>query len=286
MKKKKDLGIMLAIVLLSLGLIMLFFPYESLNGLKLGKYSLKINRYGDLGAFVSGLTTPFLSIAAFILLYLTYKSQKQELNESKIILQAQNNTLQKQQFETTFFNLLNLHHSIVNSIDLRITTSPSYPGIASLAFQSSKSEIKKGRDCFLIFYEELEKDYEEFSKENRQKKKDDQQIERVVIKKAYYSFFEKNKFDLSHYFRNLYHIVKFVNEANIINKQMYISLLRAQLSSNELLLLFYNSLSAYGEKKFKPLIEKYHFLKNLADEDLFQEEHLKEYEESAYGKPS
>lgn len=72
-----------------------------------------------------------------------------------------------------------------------------------------------------------------------------------------------------HYFRHLYRIVKFVDTTPFLPKNdfetryNYIGILRAQLSRNELIFLFYNGLSCYGNEKFKELIEKYSILKIL-----------------------
>ncbi len=281
--KTKDWGLLIAITFLAIGLLFLFFPYNVLNGLHIGKYTLVVNKYSDLGTFVSGMTAPFLSISAFILLYLTYKSQRQELADSRTILQKQADTLEKQQFETTFFNLLNLHHSIVNAIDVKIVTTTT-DRIAGTSYD--KVDIKKSRDCFLTFYSGLHTAY---GKVERKKWNSTTNVydllpltELDVVKKAYSNFFDKHKYDLGHYFRNLYHIVKFVHNSQAINKQEYISILRAQLSTHELLLLFYNGVSEFGTK-FKPLIESYHLLKNLPKADLIIKEHLNEYNASAYG---
>jgi hypothetical protein len=273
MRNKLDLGVRLAIVLLSIALLMLFFPYFMLDGIKFWKFKLTIPDYDTLGPFIEGITAPFLSIAAFILLYLTYKSQKQELTDSKEILRQQNATQQKQQFETTFFNLLNLHHTIVNSIDLKISTKHTNQWEGKHWYET---EIKHGRDCFLTFYEGFETAYK------RQKREDLSDKELTIVKKAYYNFFGKHQYDLGHYFRNLYHIIKFIKKSDIQEKQMYVSLVRAQLSSHELLLLFYNCVSDYG-LKFKPLISEYHFLKNMPREEyLLDTSHEQFYDSEAY----
>ena len=44
--------------------------------------------------------------------------------------------------------------------------------------------------------------------------------------------------------------------------------IRAQLSSYELLLLFYNCHSSLGKKKFSPLIVKYALLENMSQDNL------------------
>ena len=68
------------------------------------------------------------------------------------------------------------------------------------------------------------------------------------------------------------------------NKKNYTNFVRAQLSSHELALLFYNCLSKNGKVKFKTLLEKYSLLKNIDKYLIFNHEHLDEYEKSAFGK--
>src|SRR5215213_5051365 len=45
------------------------------------------------------------------------------------------------------------------------------------------------------------------------------------------------------------------------DKHLYTNLVRAQLSSYEIALTFYNCLSEMGREKFKPLVERYALLK-------------------------
>ncbi|WP_206669895.1 putative phage abortive infection protein [Paenibacillus luteus] len=74
---------------------------------------------------------------------------------------------------------------------------------------------------------------------------------------------------MAHYFRNLYHIVKIVDESEEIDegdKYSYIQILRAQLSSYEIVLLAYNGLTEKGEK-FKYYINTYFLLHNMDSAD-------------------
>ncbi len=83
---------------------------------------------------------------------------------------------------------------------------------------------------------------------------------------------------LGHYFRHIFQTVKFVNDQEILNykeKYDYIKILRAQLSTHEQVLFFYNSLSTIGmpwerdqgikDENFK-LITKYNLVKNITFE--------------------
>ena len=101
---------------------------------------------------------------------------------------------------------------------------------------------------------------------------------------AYDIFYKKSRADLSHYFRTLYHIIKFIDQSEITDKAQYTSITRAQLSSHEQIMLFYNCLHINGKEKFKPLIEKYALLKNLDRSYIVNKDFLDEYERSAYGE--
>ena len=66
-------------------------------------------------------------------------------------------------------------------------------------------------------------------------------------------------------------------------KKRYTNFIRAQLSSNELGVLFYNCLSDRGAK-FKDLVEKYALLEDMRFEVLLNTEHRELYAPGAYGE--
>ena len=103
------------------------------------------------------------------------------------------------------------------------------------------------------------------------------------INKTYLAFYDEHQSEFGHYFRSLYNIVKFVDNSQLENKKLYTNLIRAQLSSYELALLFYNSLSDMGFEKFKPFIEKYSLLKTVPKNALINPpDHLPLYDNAAY----
>ena len=80
---------------------------------------------------------------------------------------------------------------------------------------------------------------------------------------------------MSHYFRNIYHILKFITENEIQNKldyQKYADILQSQLNDDELFLLFYNFIVFEDESKKEfstiNICNNYHFLENLGHENL------------------
>lgn len=206
--------------------------------------------FGDMFGAVNALFSGF----AFVGLIYTILLQKKELSLQRKELQltrgemagqrtqmeSQAATLKLQQFESTFFQLLRVHGDIVNAIDLVRTTD---------------NRETKGRDCFKVFCKRF--DSQMFG--NFGSKTDAEQIRR-----AYAAFYEHNEAEVGHYFRHLYHIIKFVDSSDVDDKRRYTSFVRAQISSYELQLLFYNCLSEHGNLYFKPLIERYGLLKHLS----------------------
>lgn len=113
-------------------------------------------------------------------------------------------------------------------------------------------------------------------------------IKRAIEANDYgvYSYISSTtRFD--HYFRHLYRIFKYVDSTELIEdneRYDYACIVRSQLSDYELVMLFYNCLTANGRAKFKPLIEKYSIFNNLREELLAKREHKKEYSEKAYDR--
>ena len=98
--------------------------------------------------------------------------------------------------------------------------------------------------------------------------------------------YDRHQSNLSHYFRNLYHVIKFIAESQLDEKQKkrFASLARAQVSTHELTLLYYNCLADYGREKFKPLVEKYTLLESIDHELLIDSTPaLADYAASAFG---
>jgi len=258
-KRPRDLGLIISIGLLLIGLISIFIPFNIFDGINVGKFYIHIGKYNELGDFISGITAPFLSIAAFVLLYLTYSSQKKELQESRTILKNQNELINKQQFENTFFNFINLHNQIVNQIEITITqTSKTSKGT------TENRTILKGHDCFVRTYENFRLLYQHLSANQAKMKTPIYPDKKDFINAVFIEFFKDRYSSLGHYYKNLYQIVRFVDNANISNKSNYTDIIRAQLSTNELLMLCIYCLSN-GKEEFKPLVEKYSLLKDIAE---------------------
>ncbi len=257
--------------------------------------------FGSVNAIFSGL-----ALAGIILTILLQRKelglQRDALKATREEFKTQNETLKIQRFENTFFNLLNQHHRIVNSIDFRyykkkekehqiVERSPFdlTHVIMQRTFISSEppppAEEKEvvlisGREVFRFRYNQMVYDISN-SRRNFQK--------------VYLEHYKIAQTDFGHYFRNLYRMIKLVDQTDFFYdsskvtekevyeiKYNYISIIRAQISDYELLWLFYNCLSINGIEKFKPYIEKYSFFKNLPKELLARSSHFELYDGKAY----
>jgi hypothetical protein len=183
----------------------------------------------------------------------------------------------RQGFENKFFQLLRFHHDIVNAVE----TPRVGPTLASATTPS-------GRPAFHSLYNSFVAHYDAEHNKNPQVAMD------RLANEAYSSFFKLHQDSLGHYFRNLYHLIKFVDKSNVIDakeKQFYTHLVRAQMSSDELLLLFYNCWWSIGKEKFYPLVVKCALLKNMSQNDLVSRrlkhpaDHKSLYPSRAYGEP-
>lgn len=254
-------------------IICILFIFILLFGIN--QYLQSFGFMGYKGLFLAELIYAFTAI---IIVWYTIETAEIRRLDQKILdankfameqLERQNETLRKQNFEDTFFQMLRLHHEIVNSI--RIQGVISYDG----------------RESFSYLCERLRQEYSIQLERNKNSITFEKGVESIEfvngISKEFFSDYQPS---IGHYFRNLYNIIKFVDKSNINDKKFYTNLVRAQLSTNELHLLFYNCLSIHGNEKFRPLIEKYALLKNMEKVPLINVNHEQFYATSAFSSTS
>ena len=214
-----------------------------------------------IGAIFSSYILLSEGIFAITALLIVWYALETHLMKNELV--TQNQTFQKQSFENTFFSLLHAHNDLVRSIEIR--------GIGADA-----CALTIGKACFVKFYNEF---IESFQRSYRDYDKIIDPLNRMGV--AYGDFFGKKQSDLDHYFRNLYHIITYVKNNDIDDKRLYTNTLRAQLSSHELLLVFYHCLTTYGEP-LKPLVEDFALLKNLPRRQLIDDADTNYYKPSAF----
>jgi hypothetical protein len=216
------------------------------------------DKFGAVNALFSALA--FAGIIFTILLQRKELAlQRKELKDTRAEFEAQNQTLRLQRFENTFFQMLSLHHEIVDKI-----------------YHGKKDDKKEGREALKSIAQSLEAAMNSSMKtimvqgQPQISKRITNTVEaREQIIRDYIDFHRRFNLGslMNHYFRNLYHIFKFVYSSELVSnsdKQYYASLIRAQLSDDELFFIFYNSMiPGLGKPNFLFLIREFDIMDNF-----------------------
>lgn len=207
-------------------------------------------KLGDFGDFFGGVLNPILTFLMFIGLIITIIIQKNELALSRIefnrtanALKEQSDSSKQQIFDNSFFNLLKIHGDTLESLkfnDKVLHCALNYnqdDSIGRAAISSVLSWISN------FDHEGIEKIHE------------------------HYQYLQDNENHIvGHYFRGFYQILKFIDDAEILDseKEKYSRIFRAQLSTNELALLYFNCLCpSVDDGKFKELLIKFKMLEHI-----------------------
>lgn len=198
---------------------------------------------GTYGDFFGGVVNPVLTFGTLIALAITILMQRLQLRDARNETKENSLHAQQQAFESTFFNLLTLHTENVKN--LRFDDD-----------DLSGQKASEGRAVFALVlnYLAINCHYAD----NRL---------------AGYRLLQKNRNDIfGHYFRHLYQILNQIEnfkasmtlDEKYIFQKRYANILRAQLSSHELVLLLLNcTKKTVDEGRFRDLVVKYEFLEHL-----------------------
>lgn len=280
--------------------------------------NLDLNEQGD---FLAGIVAPL----AFFWFILAYFLQKEELKENTEALKGQKIELQEtkeqfrlQQFENTFFELMNMNRELYYRLNLQeyelpsfkqsnnpVSTKKIYKELSGITDSDGFFEIistlinnkfdksfntvnqhaiakalKQGLEVINddLFKTSLKSTLNKFSKSKTETQKE--------IVKFYNTIYFGHETKLGHYLRSLYHCIKFIEDSDLDSerKQKFANILQAYLSDSELHLIMYNGIGIYGNEKFLPLIEKFALLENIKNRGPFFEFHLNTFYPKNYFK--
>ncbi|MEZ3415908.1 hypothetical protein HP563_12720 [Pantoea dispersa] len=187
-----------------------------------------VEKWGQFGDYIGGVLNPGLSFISIILVCFTlYTTSRQSMIQS---------------FESVLFELIRYHKEHRDNIKV---------GYAEGTF--------RGVDALSWYITEVKFNFLNIS--------DDALPIQLRITSSIDLIYEEDGFfsNTGHYFRNLYHIFKHIDEAGFLSRKeklKYAKLVRAQLSSIESGALMLNGLSTMGGKS-KPYIQKYSLLQGF-----------------------
>ena len=235
-------------------LAVVIFPYVAFVFVVGSKISVSAEDWSYFGSFYGGLAGTLLSGLAFAVLLANLIRQEQQIKE----LASEQRRLR---VESTVGGLLDVLASIVGGMEFR-AGNEIYKGVAVFKYlyrnfgRSLKDVVEKGEDVDSI----------------------------STVESAYAEFYRNRGSYVGHYFRTMYTIVKTIESEGLKleDKKKLYSWLTCRLSRFELLLLFYNCLSALGRDRFKPLIEESHLLEHIEDRFVYSYNHMNMYNGSAF----
>ncbi|WP_415714082.1 putative phage abortive infection protein [Maridesulfovibrio sp.] len=212
----------------------------------------------------------------------------------------------RQQFESNFFNMLNIHIENRDKISLKLLIKEE---------ESERTEEYKGKNCFVVGYQvykniasgvfvEVSRAnnelcssdfYNEFGREFDGLRNDEGDItvengsEQFLYESVHKVFDSCTNYEFHVYFKHLYQILKYVSRCPCSNPNDYVGILRAQLTSYEYGLLYYHALSGNdypegsNDTKFQQLIQKTSFFHSMDYNFIFDDCKAGRYELSAFG---
>ena len=244
-----------------------------------GSFLIHEFKYGNLSDFASlgdsfGILNSLFSGFAFLALIFTIYQQNEDMRNTKKEMQNQN-------FENHFFHLLRIHNDLVaifKQINF-LENGEKYYMYGGEAISFFLDNLKEGGTIFYKVDESLSKE-EQINNATKTKNVNSHTLKinlSIKLGRSNLKFID-----------NIYLMLKLIDKQSDLTsdeKRFYIDTVLAQITNEELVLIFYYT-HAFNEK-LKVLLEKFKFFENI-DEQLLHnwQEEAKLYKREAYGEHS
>ena len=229
---------------------------------------------GMAGEFIGGTVGSIWALAGVILFFLALIYQKRELvlqrielHESRKIMESQSRTIAIQQFENTFFQLLNFHINAANQIrSINVGTA------------------RKNVNPFDALFTDFKKDASALQKRRKADagtiKPSDESFEHCFV-----AVYEGYKNTFQHYLENYKTLLLFIKNKSP-DPGFYYNILKSHFTEQEVLIHFYYLVLIAKNPDLKLTVERYHLFQKLNQRAVSEVDqyHLQKLEESAYEK--
>ena len=186
--------------------------------------------FGVFGDDIGGVLGSIVALISIVLLYRTYISQLDIANRQE----EQQNI---QQFEVTLFELITRQRNLAKDVD-------NWHGIR----------------------EQLETELTNFAYEPSYLKSENRLLIQKRVSDGFYDVYQARVSQLGAYFRHLQFIMSYI-EDHAVDKDKYCSMLQAQMTDDELYVIFFYGLSLFGYKNMHPILDRYQVLRALGAMD-------------------
>lgn len=242
LSKELKIYYIFSLIVVGISLISIFI-YPIFIGVSISNSS---KSWSEFGQYAGGVMGPLFGLLAFIGVLISIANQK--IQNQKLDIENK-----KQAIESRILKQIEFHHKICNNV--------------KIPYDLKRTKYKQGSLAFeFLFEKHLKTHYNEV--QNQSPHLDEEQIIDVAFSKLY----NKEGQQFGFYFRNLYYLIKYIDESQHIDREHFVRLIRAQLSTSELQMLMYNCLFKKG-KGFKDLVIKYDLLNGVDNSELIKKEH-------------
>ncbi|CAM3466539.1 MULTISPECIES: putative phage abortive infection protein [Saccharibacillus] len=233
---------------------------------------------GTFGDMFGSINTIFSGFAFGGIIYTIYQQraefrlqreelrlQRNEVAKTNAALDEQVKAANVQRFENTFFNMIQLHNHIVK--DIVVIDDYVHPSNLTPA-RFIENRNYTGKEAFSYLYDMFNGDYlHKFSNEETDNEDALELVRQRLsyLDKSYHYFFTRYENMLQPYYKNLLNLLATVDENEWINekeKKYYMRIVESQLSPDELLMLFYKTLTKKGFKLHE-ITKKYSLMDDL-----------------------
>lgn len=235
--------------------------------------TVKSQLSSNVGDFISGTIGTILAFISTLFLFVTFRVQQVQFEKNQL-------DAYRQRFEGTFFNIMSMLYQVRTEVNQQICLNSKLKSKNLFEFYHS----------FVDFYDhklDKEADFKEamtiLLKDNYQKT----ELETAMydLGHAYDEYVESQGCNAGFFFRYIHNLITFVIHHWGDKKQKdvaigYLNFIQAQLTNEELALLFYDSISRNGMDKkrvytFKENMDEYSFLENIPEFILANRNHYK-----------
>lgn len=284
MNKKIDFIFALACVsaLLALGVGVYFVVIAVLNTYSYLQVQQEflLQMKSGMGDLLAGTIGIFLSFASTMFLFVTFKEQRKQFSESHF-------TANKDRFESTFFNLLSMLYQVRENVNKEV----------ALCSNDKIKTIKEFYNGFKVYYEGKASTREFIEVERILAQDQISSVERECAEhylgRMYEDYISETACNVGYYYRYVFNMINFViaqwenTDKGRDYIHNYLNFIQAQMSDEELALIFYDVISHYGldknfTHKFKEVLDTYGFLENINPKILLNRNHYKFFSKTIF----
>ena len=236
------------------------------------------NLTANLGDFLWGTIGILLTFVSTFLLFLTFNTQQEQFKDTQ-------KDAFRTRFEGTFFNMLSMYYNVRSEADKQIKQFSKY---SSKNMGEFYAEFKE-------YYKQRLSENSDFTDAMNQLDKDkilETQYKTAIFElgELYDQYIKYQGCNAGFYFRYIHNLISFVLnhwEGEDKDIHMYLNFIQAQMSDDELALVFYDCISNKGQDKkhkytFKQNLDHYSFLENISESTLINRNHYKIFPKTVF----